>query len=75
MKIIDNSYFGSFYEVMRFVERVEAMFIDHFANANRSKRMNILRSKAKRERNIELHSPHVEFILLFLILFSLDLYL
>lgn len=33
------------------MERVEATFIKHFANANRAKGMNILRPKAKRERH------------------------
>ena len=33
------------------MERVEATFIKHFANANRTKGMNILRPKAKRERH------------------------
>jgi hypothetical protein len=33
------------------MERVEATFIKHFANANRAKAMNILRPKAKRERH------------------------
>ena len=32
------------------MERAAATFIKHFANANRTKRMNILRSKAKPER-------------------------
>uniref|UniRef100_A0A1J3HH11 Phosphate transporter PHO1-like protein 5 n=1 Tax=Noccaea caerulescens TaxID=107243 RepID=A0A1J3HH11_NOCCA len=51
MKMVDNSYLGSSDEVMRLVERVEATFIKHFANANRTKGMNILRPKAKRERH------------------------
>ncbi|CAA7037852.1 unnamed protein product [Microthlaspi erraticum] len=51
MKMVDNSYLGSSDEVMRLVERVEATFIKHFANANRSKGMNILRPKAQRERH------------------------
>lgn len=33
------------------MERVEATFIKHFANANRTKAMNILRPQAKRERH------------------------
>uniref|UniRef100_A0A1J3JJ04 Phosphate transporter PHO1-like protein 5 n=1 Tax=Noccaea caerulescens TaxID=107243 RepID=A0A1J3JJ04_NOCCA len=51
MKMVDYSYLGSSDEVMRLVERVEATFIKHFANANRTKGMNILRPKAKRERH------------------------
>ena len=33
------------------MERVEATFIKHFSNANRSKGMAVLRPKAKRERH------------------------
>ena len=39
------------FQVVRLMERVEATFIKHFANANRTKGMNILRPKAKRERH------------------------
>ena len=39
------------WQVVRLMERVEATFIKHFANANRTKGMNILRPKAKRERH------------------------
>ncbi|KAF9616000.1 hypothetical protein IFM89_027939 [Coptis chinensis] len=38
-------------EINKLLERVEATFIKHFANANRSKGINILRPKAKRERH------------------------
>ncbi|KAF3583459.1 hypothetical protein F2Q69_00026652 [Brassica cretica] len=51
MKIVDSSYLGSSDEVVRLMEHVEATFIKHFANANRTKGMNILRPKAKRERH------------------------
>ncbi|CAN6878666.1 phosphate transporter PHO1 homolog 3-like [Brassica napus] len=51
MKVVDSSYLGSSDEVVRLMERVEATFIKHFANANRTKGMNILRPKAKRERH------------------------
>ncbi|XP_010495726.1 PREDICTED: phosphate transporter PHO1 homolog 3-like [Camelina sativa] len=51
MKVVDSSNLGSSDEVMRLMERVEATFIKHFANANRTKAMNILRPKAKRERH------------------------
>ncbi|CAH8374521.1 unnamed protein product [Eruca vesicaria subsp. sativa] len=51
MKMVDNSCFGSSDEVNRLIERVEATFIKHFTNANRTKGMNILRPKAKRERH------------------------
>ncbi|KAG2301657.1 hypothetical protein Bca4012_059897 [Brassica carinata] len=51
MKMVDNSHFGSSDEVNRLIERVEVTFIKHFTNANRTKGMNILRPKAKRERH------------------------
>ncbi|EOA38836.1 hypothetical protein CARUB_v10011174mg [Capsella rubella] len=51
MKVVDSSTLGNSDEVMRLMERVEATFIKHFANANRTKAMNILRPKAKRERH------------------------
>ena len=38
-------------QVTKLMERVEATFIKHFSNANRSKGMSILRPKAKRERH------------------------
>jgi hypothetical protein len=33
------------------MERVEATFIKHFLNSNRSKGMSVLRPKAKKERH------------------------
>ncbi|XP_044488469.1 phosphate transporter PHO1 homolog 3-like [Mangifera indica] len=51
MKMVDNSYLGSSEEVSKLMERVEATFIKHFSNSNRSKGMNILRPTAKRERH------------------------
>ncbi|KAF2290112.1 hypothetical protein GH714_002657 [Hevea brasiliensis] len=51
MKMVDNSYLGSSDEVTKVMERVEATFIKHFSNSNRSKGMSILRPKAKRERH------------------------
>ncbi|CAI0462926.1 unnamed protein product [Linum tenue] len=51
MRMVDNSYLGSSDDVTRLMERVEATFIKHFSNANRSKGMSILRPKAKRERH------------------------
>ncbi|CAH8387602.1 unnamed protein product [Eruca vesicaria subsp. sativa] len=52
MKMVDdNSYLGSSDEVNRLMERVESTFIKHFSNGNRTKGMNILRPKAKRERH------------------------
>ncbi|XP_042057039.1 phosphate transporter PHO1 homolog 3-like [Salvia splendens] len=49
MRMVDNSYLGSSDEVSKLLERVEATFIKHFSNSNRSKGMNILRPKRKRE--------------------------
>ncbi|KAL7260650.1 hypothetical protein ACSBR1_006337 [Camellia fascicularis] len=38
-------------QVNKLTDRVEATFIKHFSNSNRSKRMNNLRPKVKRERH------------------------
>ncbi|XVF43157.1 hypothetical protein PTKIN_Ptkin02bG0018000 [Pterospermum kingtungense] len=51
MKMVDNSYLGSSEEVTKLMERVEAAFIKHFANSNRSKGMNILRPKTRKQRH------------------------
>ncbi|KAJ6726695.1 XENOTROPIC AND POLYTROPIC RETROVIRUS RECEPTOR 1-RELATED [Salix purpurea] len=51
MKMVDNSYLGSSDEVTKLMERVEATFIKHFSNSNRSKGMRVLRQKAKKERH------------------------
>ncbi|KAG5237254.1 phosphate transporter PHO1 [Salix suchowensis] len=51
MKMVDNSYLGSSDEVTKLLERVEATFIKHFSNSNRSKGMSVLRPKAKKERH------------------------
>ncbi|KAK8579596.1 hypothetical protein V6N13_142779 [Hibiscus sabdariffa] len=51
MKMVDNSFLGSSDEVTKLMERVEATFIKHFSNANRTKGMNFLRPKAKTERH------------------------
>ncbi|KAL7091363.1 hypothetical protein ACP275_12G100700 [Erythranthe tilingii] len=51
MKMVDNSYLGSSEEVSKVMERVEITFIKHFSNANRSKGMNILRPKKRKERH------------------------
>ncbi|KAM7491031.1 hypothetical protein LguiA_033952 [Lonicera macranthoides] len=52
LKMVDNSYLGTCDEVTKLMERVEATFINHFANSNRSKGMNILRPKPRQERHI-----------------------
>ncbi|KAJ6350591.1 hypothetical protein OIU78_006697 [Salix suchowensis] len=51
MKMVDNSYLGSSEEVTKLMEKVEATFIKHFSNSNRSKGMRVLRPEAKRERH------------------------
>ncbi|KAE8682090.1 Phosphate transporter PHO1-like protein 5 [Hibiscus syriacus] len=51
MNMVDNSYLGSSEEVTKLMERVEATFIKHFANSNRSKGMSILRPKARKQRH------------------------
>ncbi|XP_075659703.1 phosphate transporter PHO1 homolog 3-like isoform X7 [Castanea sativa] len=51
MKMVDNSYFGSSEEITKLMERVEATFIKHFSNSNRTDGMKILRPQAIRERH------------------------
>ncbi|KAL0748903.1 hypothetical protein Bca101_030905 [Brassica carinata] len=51
MTMVDNSCLGSSDEVMRLLDHVETTFIKHFTNGNRTKGMNILQPKAKRERH------------------------
>ncbi|KAJ6891671.1 hypothetical protein NC651_025000 [Populus alba x Populus x berolinensis] len=51
MKMVDNSFLGNSDEVTKLMERVEATFIKHFSNSNRSKGMSVLRPKAKKERH------------------------
>ncbi|CAL5399447.1 unnamed protein product [Camellia sinensis] len=51
LKMVDNFYLGSSDEVNKLMDRVEATFIKHFSNSNRSQGMNILRPKVKRERH------------------------
>ncbi|KAI3861418.1 hypothetical protein MKW98_000370 [Papaver atlanticum] len=51
MHMVDNSYIGSCDGVTRLMERVEATFIKHFTNANRSKGIRILRPAVKKERH------------------------
>ncbi|KAF6174250.1 hypothetical protein GIB67_033782 [Kingdonia uniflora] len=51
LKMVDNSFLGSSDEVTRLLERVEATFIKHFTNANRSKGIQTLRPKPKKERH------------------------
>ncbi|KAJ7943425.1 Phosphate transporter PHO1-like protein [Quillaja saponaria] len=52
MKMVDNSYLSSCDEVTKLMDRVEATFIKHFSNSNRSKGINILRPKPKKDRHM-----------------------
>ncbi|XP_010258275.1 PREDICTED: phosphate transporter PHO1 homolog 3-like [Nelumbo nucifera] len=51
LNMVDNSYLGSSDVVTRLMERVEATFIKHFSNSNRSKGIKTLRPKPKKERH------------------------
>ncbi|MCL7052117.1 hypothetical protein MKW94_025142 [Papaver nudicaule] len=51
LNMVDRSYLGSYDGVTRLMDRVEATFIKHFANSNRSKGIRILRPKAKKEKH------------------------
>ncbi|KAL9664567.1 hypothetical protein QQ045_019972 [Rhodiola kirilowii] len=51
LAMINASYIGSSDDVVRLMDKVEAAFIKHFTNSNRSKGMNILRPKPKREKH------------------------
>ncbi|KAI3941507.1 hypothetical protein MKW92_033418 [Papaver armeniacum] len=61
LNMVDNSYMGSSDDVRRLMDRVEDSFIKHFSKSNRSKGMNILRSK-RRKRNTQQHFPLVKMI-------------
>ncbi|OMP03418.1 hypothetical protein CCACVL1_02426 [Corchorus capsularis] len=52
MGTVDDSYFGSSDEVTKLMERVEATFIKYFSNSNRSKGMNKLRPRTKKEKHV-----------------------
>nr|POE78247.1 phosphate transporter pho1 like 3 [Quercus suber] len=49
--MVDNSYLGSSDEITILMGRVEATFIKHFSNSNRTKGMKVLRPQAMRERH------------------------
>ncbi|MCL7049887.1 hypothetical protein MKW94_025853 [Papaver nudicaule] len=51
LSMVDNSYIGSSDDVTRLMDRVEDSFIKHFSKSNRSKGMNILRSKKKKDKH------------------------
>ncbi|KAL1194536.1 Phosphate transporter PHO1-like protein [Cardamine amara subsp. amara] len=51
MEMVDKSYLTSSDEINKLMLRVESIFVEHFANSNRSKGMNLLRPKAKKEQH------------------------
>ncbi|KAL4577275.1 hypothetical protein LXL04_013381 [Taraxacum kok-saghyz] len=51
LEMVENSYLGQSDEVVKLMERVEAAFIKHFANANRRQGMRDLRPRAKRDKH------------------------
>ncbi|KAL3751582.1 hypothetical protein ACJRO7_012419 [Eucalyptus globulus] len=51
MEMVDNSYLGSSDEVTSLLERVEATFVEHFADSNRREGMKSLRPRPKKERH------------------------
>ncbi|KAK8591741.1 hypothetical protein V6N13_031773 [Hibiscus sabdariffa] len=51
MRTVDDSYLGNSDEVTKLMERVEATFVKHFSNSNRTRGMNKLRPKTKKERH------------------------
>ncbi|XP_023549615.1 phosphate transporter PHO1 homolog 9-like [Cucurbita pepo subsp. pepo] len=50
LEMVEKSPLGSILEVTGLIERVEAVFIKHFADGNRRRGMDILKRKIKRER-------------------------
>ncbi|CAN8304253.1 unnamed protein product [Cochlearia groenlandica] len=51
MEMVDKSYLTSSDEINKLMSRVECIFVEHFASSNRSKGMNLLRPKVKREQH------------------------
>lgn len=51
LEMVENSYLSQSDEVVKLMERVEASFIKHFANANRRHGMRDLRPRAKRDKH------------------------
>ncbi|KAI3722417.1 hypothetical protein L2E82_33455 [Cichorium intybus] len=51
VEMVENSYLGQSDEVVKLMERVEAAFIKHFANANRRQGMRDMRPRAKRDKH------------------------
>ncbi|KAF8103840.1 hypothetical protein N665_0183s0018 [Sinapis alba] len=51
METVDNSYLTSSDEIRKLMVRVESIFVEYFASSNRSKAMNLLRPKVKKEKH------------------------
>lgn len=51
LEMVDKSYLGTSDEVNKLIERLEAIFIKHFANGNHRKGMQSLRPGHKKERH------------------------
>ncbi|KAJ0263300.1 Phosphate transporter PHO1 4 [Hirschfeldia incana] len=51
MGMVDSSYLTSSDEVHKLMLRIESTFIEHFSSSNRSQGMNLLRTKANKERH------------------------
>ncbi|KAJ9540763.1 hypothetical protein OSB04_027269 [Centaurea solstitialis] len=51
LEMVENSFLSQSDEVVKLMERVEAAFIKHFANANRRQGMRDLRPRAKRDNH------------------------
>ncbi|KAJ0704206.1 putative SPX domain-containing protein [Helianthus annuus] len=51
LEMVKNSYLSQSDEVLKLMERVEAAFITHFANANRSQGMSDLRPRVRRDKH------------------------
>nr|XP_043634553.1 phosphate transporter PHO1 homolog 9-like [Erigeron canadensis] len=50
-EMVENSYLGQSDEVIKLMERIEAVFIKHFANGNRRQGMRDLRPRGKRDKH------------------------
>ncbi|KAG7592887.1 SPX domain [Arabidopsis thaliana x Arabidopsis arenosa] len=51
MEMVDKSYLTGSDEINKLMLRVESTFVEHFAGLNRSKGMNLLRPKVKKEKH------------------------
>ncbi|CAF1928134.1 hypothetical protein YC2023_058925 [Brassica napus] len=51
METVDKSYLTSSDEIRKLMVRVESIFVEYFSSSNRSKAMNFLRPKVKKEKH------------------------